>query len=80
MLITHWSSILFLQPTFQVVLSTNGIVSFAALVYQDPSEVVSSGYKVGFDAGDRTRGVNLLGADSINWSPQGINIFRVDGM
>lgn len=68
------------QPTFQVVLSTNGVASFAALVYQDPSEVASGGYQAGFDAGDSMRGINLLGAESINWSPQGVNIFRIDGV
>ena len=61
-----------------MVLSTNGNVSFAALVYQDPSDMMPL-YQVGFDAGDRMRGVNLLGADSINWSPQRVNIFRIDG-
>lgn len=53
-------------------------MSFAALVYEDPSDVVLD-YQVGFDAGDRMRGFNLLGTDSINWSPQRVNIFRIDG-
>jgi hypothetical protein len=66
--------------TFQVVLSTNGDASFAVLIYEeDPSNLTFEEYQVGFDAGDKMRGVNLLGADSISWSPQSVNIFRIDG-
>jgi hypothetical protein len=50
------------------------------MIYNDPFHVRSGMYQVGFDAGDRMRGVNLLGADSISWSPQRVNVFRIDGM
>ena len=69
----------YMQVTFQVVLSTDGRASFATLVYEDPINVMSGRYQVGFDSGDRRRGVNLLGADSISWNTQRVNIFRIDG-
>ena len=72
-------SFLLLQVTFQVVLSTDGRASFATLIYEDPINVMSGRYQVGFDSGDRRRGVNLLGADSISWNTQRVNIFRIDG-
>ena len=58
-----------------MVLSTDGNASFAALVYQDPTALLHPfplGIQVGFDAGDRIRGVNLLGGE-------GVNLFRIDG-
>jgi hypothetical protein len=57
-------------------------VSFCAVVYNNLSDVITRPgvYQVGFDAGDKMRGVNLLGEASISWSPQRVNIFRIDGM
>ncbi len=52
-------------------------MSFAALIYEDPEDLLGLfSYQVGFDAGDRERGVHL-GEDSIQL--QEVNIFRIDG-
>jgi hypothetical protein len=49
------------------------------VLYNDTSGVAVGEYKVGFDAGDKMRGINLFEADSISQSPQRVNIFRIDG-
>lgn len=72
-LLTHF----FLQMTFQLILSSDGNSSFAALIYKDPERMLEiPGQKqVGFDAGDRRRGVNILGDTML----EGVNLYRIDG-
>ncbi len=68
--------------TFQVVLSSDGNASFAALIYKNPHRVeeFNGPLQVGFDAGDKTRGVNIVGDHSVYGTPlQGVNLFRIDG-
>ena len=65
------------------MLSTDGKASFAAMVYKNPYNVVGfhGPRQVGFDAGDKTRGVNILGENSMDYCTLlGVNIFRIDGM
>ena len=76
-----------MQPTFQTVLSTDGSVSFAAIIYEDPDGVngIKYDHQVGFNAGDRTRGINIAGENDIEAvyireDVQGVNIFRIDGI
>ena len=69
--------------TFQVVLSSDSNASFAALVYNNPHTVqdFNGPRQVGFDAGDKTRGVNILGDHTVFGTPlQKVNLFRIDGM
>ena len=68
--------IIFMQTTFQLVLSTNGNASFAALMYQDPTTLTDfpREHVVGFDAGDRNRGITFMPNEL-----QGANVFRIDG-
>ena len=68
------------QVTFQLVLSSDGNASFAALTYKDPRAMKSLNepVQVGFDAGDKTRGVNISPLSSA--APlQQVNVFRIDG-
>ena len=75
-----------MQQTFQAVLSTDGIASFAAFIYEDPDSVneLSYSHQVGFNAGDRTRGANIVGtpAQDVMYAEnlQRVNIFRIDGI
>ena len=57
-------------------LSTDGKVSFAAFVYEDPGEVMGLANLalVGFDAGDTLRSGVVPREDL-----QVVNIFRIDG-
>jgi len=64
-----------LQSSFQVVLSTNGMVSFAAFIYYDPSRLIPDNQVIGFNAGDRRRLANIP-VESL----QVLNLFRIDGM
>ena len=65
-----------------MVLSSDGNASFAALIYDNPRAVeeFDRPLQVGFDAGDKTRGVNILGEHSV-YGPQlqRVNLFRIDG-
>ena len=66
-----------LQLTFQAVLATDGMVSFAVFIYADTDELVSieDMSTIGFNAGDRTRLANFM-PDSLGT----VNVFRIDGM
>ena len=63
-------------------------MSFAAFIYNDPDSVnaiVEYDHQVGFNAGDRNRGINIAGKNDIEAvyireDVQGVNIFRVDGV
>ena len=67
---------------FQLVLSTEGKTSFASFIYEDLEKVNSfisnSGIAadIGFDAGDKSRGVKL---SEDNYFLQRVNTFRIDG-
>lgn len=71
------------QITFQVVLSTDGDASFAALIYEDPSDVINFPitHQVGFNAGDNSRAINILEKESDTpiIDLQRVNVFRIDG-
>lgn len=71
-----------LQFSFQAVVSTDGDVSFATLIYDNLPFVknITSQEKatVGFDAGDQSRGDTVLhGADEFPLTD--VNTFRIDG-
>ena len=55
--------VLFLQVTYQTVLSTDGTASFAAFIYDDPTAVaaIAGNVQIGFDAGDGIRASVVLG-------------------
>lgn len=77
---SHRSSsivLFFLQISFQVVLSTDGNVSFAYFLYKNLNvfSQVPNNYQIGFSAGDGVRKSNI----EFN-SLKSINIFRIDGM
>lgn len=66
--------------TFQTVLSTDGNISFAAFIYDDPQAVVNifNDREIGFNAGDSVRAnVALKVGQSANL--EAVNIFRIDG-
>ncbi len=60
------------QHTFQVILSTDGMSSFATFIYQDVTSL-SIG-QTGFSAGDRRRFTGIL-----QYSLGEINTYRIDG-
>ena len=65
--------------TFQLILSTNGEVSFAALIYED---IASKRGQVRFDSGDEIR-FTVFDLDTNTTSPAGlsdVNVYRIDGM
>ena len=75
-----------MQMSFQVVLSTDGITSFAIFLYGDVirnllacdlnnSLDVLRRLTIGFNAGDRGRILNIPRSDL-----EEINVFRIDGM
>ena len=76
-------SYLITQTTFQTVISTDGVVSFAAFIYGDLTSDVFNDAVIGFDAGvdDNTRSANVLQSGSFYDEDIGrISIFRIDGM
>ena len=72
---------IFLKVTFQAVLSTNGNVSFCGMIYRNISKIVDfpRQHQIGFDAGDRQRGVNLNKETLLMSELEGANVFRIDG-
>ena len=81
-----------MQTTFQTVISTDGVISFAAFIYSDLNSAVFQDYvdsegddhtaAVGFDAGleNRIKSTNVLQDGSFYDDGIGrISIFRVDG-
>ena len=75
-----------MQMSFQVVLSTDGITSFAIFLYGNVirnllacdlnnSLDVLKNLTIGFNAGDRERFLNISRSDL-----EEINVFRIDGM
>ena len=71
-----------------MVLSTDGNVSFCGLIYRNISKAITfpKQHLIGFDAGDRRRGVNLNIVDEENieilptmFELEGTNVFRIDG-
>ena len=74
-----------LQVTFQAVLSTDGVASFVAFVYENESipaiEALQGLEIVGFDAGDRARSATVFDAGSSGTGTLTTSqIFRIDGM
>ena len=72
------SSYIYLQLSFQVVLVTDRMSSFAMIIYDNLATVQSllslgSAVQVGFNAGDRQRYLNVN-------SLQQVNVYRIDGM
>ena len=68
--------------SFQLVLSSDGHATFAAVVYKDPHVVenLQEQVQVGFNAGDRTRGANIFGTNAVDYGTlEPVNIFRIDG-
>ena len=73
---------IYFQQTFQVVLATDGISSFAIFNYANPNQVVditSGSGVIGFDAGDLIRGITLPSSEGSNFTLGNVNIFRIDG-
>ena len=68
--------------TYQTVLTTDGITSFAAFLYDDLTALAEihalqgNSLLIGFDAGDEVRGTELT---SILSHFEEVNIFRIDG-
>ena len=73
-----------LQQTFQIVLATDGKVSFAVFLYQDLErtlDITAGGTGVvGFDAGDQRRSIAILNAQGMEIDLKQTDIFRLDGM
>ena len=65
--------------TFQVILLTDGILSFSAFIYGPIAS--EADYLVGFNAGDRVRGVVLISSDQAGSSSAELQTtsFRIDG-
>lgn len=66
----------FIQVTFQTVISTDGVRSFAAFIYSNDSIefMRNNRVPVGFDAGDQEKAANL------SFSESGVYVYRIDGM
>jgi len=82
----HLSTIIkILQYTFQVVLSTDGNLSFAFFIYEDPESlngITSHDWQIGFNAGNGVEGINIMGSDSSVTYTRNltqVNIYRLDG-
>lgn len=76
-----------IHESFQVVISTDGRLSFAALIYEDP-EAISSYLnsnmdlvRIGFDGGSGGAGSADLGEYILNSRSmlESTNIFRIEG-
>ena len=76
-----------MQGTFQVILSTDGVVSFAVFIY-DKLEFIDQveSYQIGFDSGVEDSKynmfLNIAGSEQAEYTGnlQEISVFRVDGM
>lgn len=76
-----------MHETFQLVISTNGQVSFAALIFDDPSSILTyftsnqDTVKIGFDAGFESVGSADFGMFILDngLTLESTNIFRIDG-
>ncbi len=63
------------QHTFQVILSTDGMSSFATFIYQDVTSLsIVRNFQTGFSAGDMRRFTGIL-----QYSLGEINTYRIDG-
>ena len=71
-----------MQVTCQVILTSDGQVSFAAFIYDEGSvnniHNISADKLVGFDAGDEIRSATYHTPGLSNL--QVVNYFRIDGM
>ena len=71
------------NETFQVIISTNGQMSFATFIYDSPTSVTSkinvpnSPLSVGFDSGDNA---NATSYDASCAILEVVNVFQIDGM
>ena len=71
--------------TYQTVLSTDGNASFAAFIYDDLTALAEihalqgNSLLIGFDAGDKVRGAEVVGLASTFGRLEEVNIFRIDG-
>ena len=65
------------------MLATDGEVSFAAFLYDDPNKLLnitsSVNGLVGFDAGDRSRSSTIMNNRQRNYILETTNVFRIDG-
>ena len=65
------------------MLATDGEVSFAAFLYDNPyilGNIASNvNALVGFDAGDQSRSSTIMSNRQRNYIPEFINVFRIDG-
>ncbi len=74
-----------MQETFQVVIATDGITSFAILIYLNPDRTFSITADdrdiglIGFGARDLRRNTVILGKDKLNFELEYSNVFRIDG-
>lgn len=75
--------VLFLQQTFQAVLSTDGRRSFAILIYENPTNtrIITTAYSAiaGFNAGDQLRSATVLSGMIVKQNFGVLNVFRIDG-
>ena len=78
------NAIMFLQGTFQAVLSTDGSVTFAIFIYEVNQETIDNiqYYQVGFASGDGNAFINIVGREPAQYTGelQQISAFRIDGM
>ena len=78
----HLMSSLLVQELIQAVLLSDGQVSFAAFIYDDPEAILAARRRVvGFDAGDELRSDVILELDNSDsdFSPEERMIYRIDG-
>ena len=65
------------------MLATDGEVSFAVFLYDDPDILVnitsSVNALVGFDAGDQSRSATIMSNRQRNYILESTNVFRIDG-
>ena len=65
------------------MLATDGKVSFAAFIYDDPNILMnitsSVNALVGFDAGDQSRSSTIMSNRQRNYILESTNVFRIDG-
>lgn len=62
----------------QCILSTDGDISLAIILYEDPDIVSNLTLRAGFDAGDGARRTLIIPTLEAN-NPTVENIFRIDG-
>ena len=65
------------------MLATDGEVSFAALLYSRPDQIIEFASSVngivGFDAGDQDRSSTIIDSRQREYTLEFSNVFRIDG-